>query len=59
VDPETGQLTPLFHPRIDHWDEHFECRDGEINALRQGPGNGPVSADEQAHEDTGTASAAC
>lgn len=24
IDPETRQLTPLFHPRTDAWDEHFE-----------------------------------
>ena len=23
-DPITGQLTPLFHPRREQWDEHFE-----------------------------------
>lgn len=23
LDPDTGQLTPLFNPRIDRWDEHF------------------------------------
>ena len=23
VDPETGQLTPLFNPRTQKWDEHF------------------------------------
>ena len=22
-DPETGDLTRLFHPRTDHWSEHF------------------------------------
>jgi hypothetical protein len=22
-DPETGELTPLFHPRNDDWDAHF------------------------------------
>lgn len=22
-DPDTGQLTPLFHPRNDAWEEHF------------------------------------
>ncbi len=22
-DPETNELTPLFHPRIDQWDDHF------------------------------------
>ncbi|MEZ4514860.1 MAG: HNH endonuclease signature motif containing protein [Chloroflexota bacterium] len=30
-DPETGALTPLFHPRHDHWQEHFQVyRDGQI-----------------------------
>jgi hypothetical protein len=24
IDPETGQLTPLFHPRQDEWNTHFE-----------------------------------
>jgi HNH endonuclease len=33
IDPETGQLTPLFHPRADQWDDHFQVRDGEILAL--------------------------
>jgi hypothetical protein len=23
LDPKTGQLTPLFHPRRDQWTEHF------------------------------------
>ena len=23
IDPESNQLTPLFHPRRDRWDEHF------------------------------------
>ncbi|HQZ68265.1 MAG TPA: HNH endonuclease [Planctomycetaceae bacterium] len=22
-DPETHELTPLFHPRVDQWDDHF------------------------------------
>jgi hypothetical protein len=22
--PETGKLVPLFHPRLDYWDDHFE-----------------------------------
>jgi hypothetical protein len=30
IDPETGQLTPLFHPRLDRWDDHYTFRDGEI-----------------------------
>lgn len=31
LDPETGALTRLFHPRQDDWDEHFTSRDGEIS----------------------------
>jgi 5-methylcytosine-specific restriction endonuclease McrA len=23
IDPETDEITPLFHPRKDNWDEHF------------------------------------
>lgn len=30
IDPRTGDLTPLFHPRTQGWDEHFEVRDGRI-----------------------------
>jgi hypothetical protein len=26
LDPENGALVPLFHPRRDHWTEHFEWR---------------------------------
>lgn len=26
IDPETGQVTVLFHPRQHLWDEHFERR---------------------------------
>jgi hypothetical protein len=33
IDPETGQLTPLFHPRRDRWDDHYRLSDGEILAL--------------------------
>lgn len=33
IDSETGQLTGLFHPRLDRWDEHFAFRDGEIVGL--------------------------
>ena len=29
-DPETLQLTPLFNPRKDHWNEHFEWRGPHI-----------------------------
>lgn len=24
IDPESGQITPLFNPRTDLWDDHFE-----------------------------------
>ena len=24
LDPETEQVTPLFHPRLHSWEEHFE-----------------------------------
>jgi hypothetical protein len=33
IDPDTGQLTPLFHPRLDRWDDHYEFRKGEILGL--------------------------
>jgi len=33
IDPETGQLTPLFHPRLDRWDDHYEFHNGEIRGL--------------------------
>ena len=33
IDPETGQLTGLFHPRNHRWDDHHELRNGEIVGL--------------------------
>ena len=30
LDPETGQVTPLYHPRRDRWAEHFELEGGRI-----------------------------
>jgi hypothetical protein len=33
IDSETGQLTPLFNPRLDRWDDHYEFRNGEILGL--------------------------
>jgi len=30
LDPQTGELTRLFHPRLDDWNEHFTRRGGEI-----------------------------
>src|SRR5580693_1451103 len=33
IDPESGKLTALFHPRLDRWDDHYEFRNGEILGL--------------------------
>ena len=33
-DPDTGEHVPLFNPRSQEWDEHFEWQDN--NALIQG-----------------------
>jgi len=41
IDPETGQLTPLFHPRVDRWDDHYQLRSGEIIA-RTAMGRGTI-----------------
>ena len=30
IDPETGQLTRLFNPRTDSWDEHFVLSSGTV-----------------------------
>jgi hypothetical protein len=30
IDPESGQIVPLFHPRQDVWSEHFEMVGGQI-----------------------------
>lgn len=30
LDPETGQLVALFHPRRDPWADHFELQGAEI-----------------------------
>ena|ERR1700737_4974521 len=32
IDPETGQITSLFHPRKDRWEENFTL---EVGALMQ------------------------
>jgi hypothetical protein len=33
LDPDTGALTPLFHPRHDRWADHFRFSGGMIEAL--------------------------
>ncbi|HEX5219503.1 MAG TPA: hypothetical protein VFZ59_08035 [Verrucomicrobiae bacterium] len=30
IDPDTGKVTPLFHPRRDHWTDQFAIVDGNI-----------------------------
>jgi HNH endonuclease len=32
-DPQTGLLTPLFHPRTDHWSAHFRLNGPVIEPL--------------------------
>jgi hypothetical protein len=33
IDPETGQITPLFHPRCDCWLDHFRLDGARIEPL--------------------------
>ena len=33
VDPVTGELAPLFHPRRNRWEEHFEFQNTKIEGL--------------------------
>ena len=33
IDPESGNVTPLFHPRYERWAVHFELRDETIIGL--------------------------
>ncbi len=30
IDPNSDELSPLFHPRRDNWSEHFQLRHGQI-----------------------------
>ena len=30
IDPDTEAIVPLFHPRVDRWEDHFELRDGQV-----------------------------
>ncbi len=39
VDPQTGEITPLYHPRRDRWSDHFCLTETEITPLSPvGPG---------------------
>lgn len=33
IDPETGEITPLYHPRRDRWSEHFSMSGAEFIPL--------------------------
>src|SRR5881397_3868524 len=33
IDPETGQITPVFHPRRDRWLDHFRLVGAHIEPL--------------------------
>jgi 5-methylcytosine-specific restriction endonuclease McrA len=33
IDPQSGQITPLFNPRTQLWREHFALQDTEISGL--------------------------
>jgi hypothetical protein len=33
IDPETGQLTPFFNPRMQQWKEHFRIEEAKILPL--------------------------
>ncbi|MGL6139953.1 MAG: HNH endonuclease [Planktothrix sp.] len=33
IDPDTREIVPLYHPRLDSWLEHFSFRNAEITPL--------------------------
>lgn len=33
IDPKTNQITPLFNPRQDNWQEHFQLDNAEFRPL--------------------------
>ena len=33
IDPDTGEIVALFHPRRDRWSDHFGLEDGHIKPL--------------------------
>ncbi len=41
IDPDIGEMQPLFHPRRDRWQDHFELRGAEI-VPRTGMGRATV-----------------
>src|SRR5215475_192989 len=33
IDPETGQVTPIFHPRRNQWSDHFRFEGARIDGI--------------------------
>ena len=33
IDPQTGEITSLFHPRKDRWDDHFRLHGPDIEGI--------------------------
>jgi hypothetical protein len=33
IDPATGDIVPLFHPRRDQWQNHFQLLDGRVEPV--------------------------
>lgn len=33
IDPDTGQIVPLYHPRQDSWSEHFQLYEAQFIGL--------------------------
>lgn len=38
IDPDTGEEVPLFHPRHQHWGEHFGWSEGGAQIVGLTPG---------------------
>jgi hypothetical protein len=36
IDPESHKIVPLFHPRNDHWNEHFQWIGAKLSGLTPG-----------------------
>lgn len=37
LDPQTGEVAPLFHPRLQRWDEHFRWSEDATEILGMTP----------------------
>jgi hypothetical protein len=47
IDPVTGEVVPLFHPRRDQWAEHFRFEGVRIEPPRNWPCHHPALNDER------------